>query len=98
MFAFAKTSIFLQQNKMAAANVQSPFPDAEKVTQALVSGNKLASELLRKATALQSKLQMIEQAWWTSIHHLHSQEESKILELNKLAGHSTEVSNRSFYV
>ena len=35
--------------------------DVENVTKALVSGNKLASELLRKATSLQSKLQMIEQ-------------------------------------
>jgi hypothetical protein len=37
------------------------FGDVEKFTKALVSGNKLASELLRKATALQSKLAMIEQ-------------------------------------
>lgn len=37
------------------------FSDAEKFTKALVSGNKLAAELLKKATALQTKLQMIEQ-------------------------------------
>eukprot|EP00047_Mylnosiga_fluctuans_P006268 m.245938 g.245938 ORF g.245938 m.245938 type:complete len:200 (-) comp14854_c0_seq1:145-744(-) len=65
---------------MAAAGLPNLVPDAEVVTKALVSGNKLASELLRKATALQSRLQMIEQ------------EDGKIQELNKLSGRTGEKS------
>ena len=38
------------------------FGDAEKFAKTLKSGNKIASELLKKATALQAKLQMMEQA------------------------------------
>lgn len=68
------------------------FTDADKFTKALVSGNKLAAELLKKATALQTKLQMIEQVGCNRVCvWLTTQEDTEIRELNKLAGHSDPV-------
>ncbi len=67
------------------------MPDAERVTKALASQNKLASEILRQATALQARLQMMEQVGWLPKRMVMPQEESKIQELNKLGGRSSEV-------